>query len=125
MTTFTAWGKTYTTAAAAELRVDELNEANALYGLSDDRVCELAAIKAATPAPAPAAKPVYLGWVVREFDTNNKSHYMNQWDETFCGVAIANRSTVGASDRAECRKCRQAGDAAMVSDFASGSPAHR
>lgn len=120
-----AWGKTYSTIEQARARVAELEKVNAEFGRSDDRVSELHALAEVLPIETPKQGTQFFGKTARERGTQNRTHFLNGWEETFCGTLIENVQDLGR-DRAQCRRCQQAGDALMRdSDFRPGSPARR
>ena len=68
----------------------------------------------------------YFGHVVESYSTGT-THFLNSWNETFCGTIVEGFEPQGDRYRATCQRCCKAGDAAKRDGFASkvGSPASR
>lgn len=126
----TAHGTTYKTTEAAEARLAELDADNARYGESDGRVTEQILIREAlAAAPKPRVEEPttrYTGATVRNYK-NGTTHFVNGWDETFCGRFASDVGFTVDYGRATCGTCRAAGDAALRdgTESAGGSAARR
>lgn len=115
----------------ARERVAEVDER--LAAIADDVEAErlayterLNAAHAREEAIRKAQASHYYGALARVSDAG-KTHFENGWGETFCGT-LSDWDLIPAGEgRAECERCRQAGDAAKRDGFAfrTGSPARR